>query len=67
MQRLREWLNDTKNWWAIAAIGFGAFSLVQAAVLGRWTIEGWPRPTVLAAAAGLVFGIGIARKKSWAR
>jgi uncharacterized protein YegJ (DUF2314 family) len=67
MRAIRHWLDDTKNHWAIAAIGFAVFGLVQAAVVNKWTIDGWPRPTILAAIAGIAFGTAIIAHKPWAR
>jgi uncharacterized protein YegJ (DUF2314 family) len=67
LQRLWQWLEETANWWAYAALGTGLFVLGQAAYLNRWTIGSWPRPSVVAAVVGIAFGFAIIRGLPWGR
>jgi len=67
MKRLRAWFDETANWWALAGLATGVFLLGQAMYLNRWTIQGWPRPSLGAAIAGFVFGIAVIARQRWAR
>jgi uncharacterized protein YegJ (DUF2314 family) len=67
MRRLREWFDDTANWWALAGLATGVFLFGQAVYLNRWTIQGWPRPSLGAAIVGLAFGIAVIARQRWAR
>ena len=67
MQRIWQWLDETKNWWATAAIVAGAYSIYQAIVLDRWTIAGWPRPSLVGAVAGIIFGASYFARQGWSR
>lgn len=46
------------DWYAPCAIAIGLFFLYRAGIDNRWTIAGWPRPSLLSAVFGLVFAIG---------
>jgi hypothetical protein len=67
MNRIWQWLDDTKNWWAAAAIGLGIYSFYQAVAVNRWTIGGWPRPSLIGAVAGIIFGAAHFAGQRWSR
>ena len=57
----------SKGWFAWAAIAHSIFIIHQAIWLRLWTIAGWPRPSLFAAAVGIAFGIADHTKRTWAR
>jgi hypothetical protein len=67
MNKLRHWLDDTRNWWAASGLVMGLFYLSQAAWKWNWTISGWPRPTVIASICGIAFGLSVMTRHRWAR
>lgn len=67
MSRIWQWLDDTKNWWAVAALALGVYQFFQAITMNLWTIGGWPRPSLIGAAAGIIFGAGHFAGKRWSR
>lgn len=67
MNRIRQWLDDTKNWWAVAALALGVYSFYQAVTFNRWTIAGWPRPSLIGAVAGIIFGAAHFAGQRWSR
>src|SRR5688572_1902971 len=67
MKWLTRWFADDVDWYPPAAILLGVYAFYQAITLNRWTLAGWPRPTVLAGICGLIFGIGVLAKMRGAR
>ncbi len=69
MTRIWKWLDDTdvKSWWAVAAIVLGVIQFAGAIILDRWTIAGWPRPSLVGAVMGMIFGIGHFAGQRWSR
>jgi uncharacterized protein YegJ (DUF2314 family) len=67
MNRLWKWLDDAQNWWASTALLLGAWQFYWATALGRWTIGGWPRPSLLGAAAGIAFAVLQFAGQRWSR
>jgi uncharacterized protein YegJ (DUF2314 family) len=67
MKFLKRWLDPDFDWNPPAAILLGLYFIYQAISRNRWLIEGYPRPSLLSAVCGLIFGIGVLLKMPGAR
>lgn len=67
MKWFTRWFDDDVDWYPPSAILLSVYFFYQAIAQNRWLFEGFPRPSILSAICGLIFGVGYLLKMPGAR